>query len=223
MRGLSVHYAIGWLLVTAALGLVAFYAPFSAMNLGSNYLIFFFHFASAITCLLFFALAGLFSIAFLGTSETVWDRAAAAAVEVGVLGCTITMVTGSIWAKAAWNAFWVWNDPRLMTVAIMWLTYLAYLSLRSSIDLPAQRSRFSAVFGIIAAINIPLVWFSIRIFNERSHPMQVDMDPEIRTTMWSCALAFLVLYAAMWRHRMAVIRLQDEAREIEERLAIRGI
>src|SRR5207249_4037325 len=175
--------------------------------LGRSYLIFFFHFPSAITCLLFFGFAGVLSAIHLATGSEESDRGALAAVEVGVLGCTITMVTGSIWAKAAWGHWWVWQDKRLMTVAIMWFTYLGYLALRGAIDNPAQRARFCAVFGVIGAINIPLVWFSIRLFGQKSHPMNVTLERSMRETMWFGALSFLVLYAAFWRVRARVARL----------------
>ena len=220
---LTLHYIAGWALVLASLALVAFYVPQREENLGGSYLIFFWHFPSAIGCLLFFILSGLASIAWMANRSETADRMALAAVEVGILGCTITMVTGSIWARAAWGLFWVWSDPRLMTVAILWFTYLAYLALRASIDFPAQRARFSAVFGIIALINIPMVHFAIKIFGPRSHPMKLEADPEMRVTMWFGALAFLVLYSAFWRSRLQVARLRDEEARIQETFAVRGI
>src|SRR5206468_8909800 len=121
---LTLHFAIGWALVAVTLWIAMYYVPPTQDILGRSYLIFFFHFPSAITCLLFFGFAGVLSAIHLATGSEESDRGALAAVEVGVLGCTITMVTGSIWAKAAWGHWWVWQDKRLMTVAIMWFTYL---------------------------------------------------------------------------------------------------
>jgi heme exporter protein C len=219
---LALHFAVGWALVAVTLWLAMYYVPLSEKALGPSYLIFFFHFPSAITCLLFFGFAGVLSAIQLATGSEEADRGALAAVEVGVLGCTITMVTGSVWAKAAWGKFWVWQDPRLMTVAIMWFTYLGYLALRAAIESPAQRARFCAVFGIIGAINIPLVWFSIRLFGQQSHPMNVELQRSMRETMWFGALSFLVLYTAFWRVRTRVARLKDEGARLEETLLEKG-
>jgi heme exporter protein C len=223
MKHLSLIYVAGWLMVLAILGLVAFYVPPEEKVLGGSYLIFFYHFPSAFNCLLFFAFAGLASILHLATRSEEADWMSVAAVEVGVLGCTIGMVTGSIWAKAAWGEFWVWRDPRLLTVAIMWFTYLGYLALRSAIDTPIQRARYSAVFGIIAMVNLPLVWFSIRLFGSVQHPMKISVDPRMRITMWAGALAFLVLFIGFWIHRYRIARLRDEAFRIEEDFARREI
>lgn len=222
MSFFRLHYFLGWVLALATLGLMAFYAPLEEKTLGKSYLIFFYHFPSAISCLLFFALAGVLSVVHLAGGSAEADRQALAAVEVGLLGCTITLATGSLWAKAAWGEFWVWHDPRLLTVAVMWFTYLGYLLLRGAVDSPAQRARYGAVFGTIAAVNIPLVWYSIRIFGKVSHPMNVELDPRMREVQWFGLMAFLVLYAAFWRSRVRVARLKDETRRLEETLALRG-
>jgi heme exporter protein C len=223
MNTLKLHYLIGWSLALVTLALMAFYVPLRENILGQSYLIFFYHFPSAINCLLFFGLAGVLSGLYLATGSAEADHGALAAVEVGILGCTITIVTGSIWAKAAWGRFWVWQDPRLMTVAVMWFTYLGYLFLRASVDSPVQRRLFAAVFGVIGAVNIPLVWFSIRWFGHISHPMSVDLVPQMRTTMWFGALAFLVLYTAFWRSRARLARLREETARLEETFAAQGI
>ncbi len=221
MKLLKLNYLLGWALVLATLYFVAFKVPLSEKLLGQSYLIFFFHYPSAITCLLFFLISGVASALYLIESSPAKDRAALAAAEIGILGCTITLVTGSIWAKAAWGYFWVWEDKRLLTVAIMWFVYLGYIALRWSVESPVQKARFAAVFGVIAALTVPLVWYSIRIWGERRHPMAVEFDPEMKFTMRFGAVAFLCLYLAMMSTRMRVARLGEESRRIEELLAQR--
>lgn len=223
MRFLTLHFAAGWALALATLALMAWYVPLEEKVLGQSYLIFFYHFPSAISCLLFFALAGALSAAHLKAGSRESDQGALAAVEVGLVACAVTLVTGSIWAKAAWGTFWVWHDPRLMTVAVMFFTYLGYLFLRYSIESASQRGRYAAVFGIIAAVNIPLVWYSIRLFGKVSHPMKVEFDPRMREVQWFGLLAFLVLYAAFWRTRARVARVRDEAMRLEETLVLKGL
>ena len=117
MRGLQIHFVLGWLLVVGTLALIGFYVPGKDRTIGESYLIFFFHFPSAMNCLNFFFFSGILSLIYLVSGKRSLDHWAATAAEVGVLACTITLVTGSIWAKAAWGHWWVITDPRLMTVA----------------------------------------------------------------------------------------------------------
>jgi len=219
---LILHYLAGWLLVIGVLALACFYVPLTDATLGSSYLIFFFHFPSAFTCLIFFAAGGIASMAYLAMRSPAADRAARSAIEVGLLGCTIAMVTGAIWAKQAWGLFWVWKDVRLLTVAVMWFTYLGYIALRAAVDGAAQRARFAAVFGILALINLPLVHFAIKWFGELSHPPEIKLEPRMRITMWAGALAFLVLYTAFWRSRMRVASIEGRVDRIEEALIQKG-
>ena len=221
---IQLHFTVGWLLVVATLGLIGFWVPPSENILGSSYLIFFFHFPSAINCLNFFAFAGVVSLFHLARQTAKSDLWAASAVEVGVLACTITLVTGSFWAKAAWGHWWVVTDPRLMSVAIMWLTYLAYLALRGTIDEPTKRGRFCAVFGALATLNVPLVYFAIRIFGQENHPMNVEMSQlSMIVTRWFGAASFLVLYTAFWRMRYRVLLSRYEVLRLEEGLTRAGI
>jgi heme exporter protein C len=222
---IRLHFFTGWILVIATLGLVAFYAPRAVDMIGESYLIFFFHFPSAVNCMLLFLLAGIISVVYLSGGSSRADRWAASAVEVGVLACTVTLVTGSIWAKAAWGLWWDAGDPRLMTVAIMWLTYLGYLALRGTIDEPVKRARFSAVFGILAAINVPLVYFAIRLFGQAHHPMALESmsKTSMVVTRWFGAAAFLVLYTALWRLRQGVASFKQEASRLEEGFSRSGI
>jgi heme exporter protein C len=213
---LPAHMAVGWALVLATLALVGFRVPAADMKIGESYLIFFFHFPSAINCLNLFFFAGLASIYHLWRHTPGSDLWAASAVEVGILACTVTLVTGSIWAKAAWGEWWVVSDPRLMSVAIMFLTYLGYVALRSAVEEPLKRARFSAVFGSIAMLNIFVVYFSVRVFPVENHPMKVELaDPSMRLTQWLGAGAFLVLYTAIWRLRFRLLRAHEEVERLD--------
>ena len=220
---LEAHAGLGWILVIATLACVGFWVPPAEKEIGESYLIFFFHFPSAINCLNFFFFAGVASAYYLIRRTPGSDLWAASGVEVGMLACTITLVTGSIWARAAWGIFWDMADPRLMTVAIMWLTYAGYLALRASLDEPEKRSRFSAVFGVVAAVNLPIVYFSIQWFGKAHHPMQVTMDEKpMIITRWFGAGAFFILYTAFWRMRYRVLAASREASALEDALSRAG-
>jgi heme exporter protein C len=112
-----------------------------------------------------------------------------------------------------------------MSVAVMWLTYLAYAILRPNVEEPGKRARFSAVFGLIAAANVPIVLFSIRVLGQVSHPpMAVTMgETSMVAARWFGAAAFLVLYTALWRLRYAALKLGHEERRLGEQFYRAGM
>ncbi len=225
LRGLGLHFAIAWVMVIALLYLVGHYVPGVDRQIGSSYLIFYFHFPSAINCLNFFIFGGVMSGIYLWRKHSRWDHLGSAAIEVGVLACTVTLVTGSIWAKAAWGAFWVVTDPRLMSVAVMWLLYLSYLALRATIEEPEKRANFCAVYGVLLMINVPLVYFSIRWFGGPDHhPMEITLrNTEMVVTRWYGAFAFFVLYCAFWRLRYLVAKYRMTTERTEVRMIDAGM
>ena len=195
---------LGWAMVIITLSFVGFWVPQEERQLGSSYLIFFFHFPSALNCMEFFLLGGVFSAIYLRNKSPSMDLWAVSFIEVGMLACTITLVTGGIWARAAWGEWdtWVINDPRLMSVYFMWLTYAAYLALRSSMDQGKRRELYCAVFGILASINVPVVYYAIRIFGKENHPMSLTLNTtSMKVTQWFGWASFLVLYIGLVRLR----------------------
>ena len=132
------------------------------------------------------------------------DLWATSAIEVGMLACTITIITGGIWARAAWGEWdtWVINDPRLMSVYFMWLTYAAYLALRTSMEQGRRRELYCAVFGLLATLNVPFVYYAIRIFGQENHPMSLELnETSMKITMRYGALGFLILYIGFMQLR----------------------
>ena len=201
---LQINNAAGWVMVIITLAFVGFWVPHEEKVLGSSYLIFFFHFPSAINCMNLFVIGGVCSFIYLLNRNPSMDLWATSAIEVGMLACTITLVTGGIWARAAWGEWdtWIINDPRLMSVYFMWLTYAAYLALRTSMDQGKRRELYCAVFGLLATVNVPIVYYAIRIFGQENHPMALTLDEtSMKTTMRFGALAFLILYIGFIRLR----------------------
>ena len=201
---LQTNNLLGWAMVIITLSFVGFWVPQEERQLGSSYLIFFFHFPSALNCMEFFLLGGVFSAIYLRNKNPSMDLWAVSSIEVGMLACTITLVTGGIWARAAWGEWdtWVINDPRLMSVYFMWLTYAAYLALRSSMDQGKRRELYCAVFGILASINVPVVYYAIRIFGKENHPMALTLNTtSMKVTQWFGWASFLVLYIGLVRLR----------------------
>ena len=209
--------------VLAAAGIVAALwhiwkvAPLEIDQIGSSYLIFFFHFPSAVGSLEFFFLAALCGAWNLWKRGRVSDAASASAVEVGLLAAVVTLVTGSTWAKAAWGHWWVWDDPRLLSVAIMTITYLGYHLLRSLVDEPEKRARFCSVFSIVALVSVGFVHYAIKLLGKVSHPMKPFQDPSITQTRIVAWLAFLVLYLLLFRIRFAQARAALAIEDLRQR------
>ncbi len=103
-----------------------------------------------------------------------FDRFAAASAEVGVVFCTLMLITGPIWAKGTWGKWWTW-DPRLTVTLLLYLAYVAYLLLRSFTEGSERAARFAAVYGILGAALIPLNYYAIELFGSRAlHPDNLE-------------------------------------------------
>ncbi len=211
-RSFLIHAIIAGVMIAALNWLIANYVPFSIRKIEQSYLIFYYHFPSAIGCSIFFTMVLIGSIGYLINLRPKWDRFANCSAQVGLVACTATLATGSTWASAAWNTWWDWGDARLMTAAVMWLTYAGYVLLQAQIENPSKRRHLAAVFGILAWINIPMTKYAVEWFGKTSHPEQFEdfsSADEITLTRWFGVLAFLVFYLLLFRWRLA----QEETRE----------
>ncbi len=168
--------------ITAALILISLYLDFFIApvpidpGLGAgdanNFKIFYFHLPIAISAYLSFFIVFIASILYLRKKEQKWDIISLAAAEVGVVFALLTLISGSIWGKSAWNAYWVSWDVRLNTSLILFLIYISYLMVRQAVEEPEKRARLSAVFGIIGFISVPISFLSVRFYS-RLHPCVV--------------------------------------------------
>ncbi len=163
--------ATGWLLLAIAvvwLTAVA-RAPEDSVQ-GIIQKILYVHPPLAFAAYLGFFLTALGGGVFLWRSDEAWDRFARSSAEVGVLFCTLVIVTGPIWARGAWGRWWSW-DPRLTVTLLLWFVYLAYLLLRGFTEGSERAARFAAVYGIVGIAVIPLNYFAIDLAGGRAiHP-----------------------------------------------------
>jgi len=197
-----------------ALYAIFIYAPVEK-TMGVIQKIFYIHVPAAFLAYLAFFITFLASILYLSRRDSKWDTIAHCAVETGVIFCTIVLITGPIWAKPIWNVWWVW-DPRLTTTLILWFTYIAYLMLRRSVK-ENQRANLSAVFGIIGFINVPITFFSIRLWRT-IHPViitgrGINMSWPMKFSLIIALIAFCFLFFAVLISR---IRLEQSKMRIEE-------
>jgi heme exporter protein C len=188
--------------------------------LGDLQRIFYFHVPSGMMGLLAFAVNFVASILYLIRKDRQWDNLALSAAEVGVMFFTIVIVTGPIWAKPVWYVWWTWT-PRLTSSLVLWILYLAYMLLRSYLPDPERRAVMAAIFGIVAFLDAPIVWFSIRW--AESNPRFRDLHPPamvetggLPAPMWpaflTCIAAFLILLVYLIRRRffLEAARLEME-------------
>jgi len=155
------------------------------------------------------------AVAFLLKSKASWglDSAAEASAEIGLLLGTAGMITGAIWGRPTWGVYWSW-DPRLTSEAIMLVTYAGYLVLRKFVEDPDKRATWSAVVAIIGAINLPIVWFSVRwwrsLHQVQSSPRTVDPEMVLPLRVSAFGMLFLTLFLMAVRYRQALAERQAE-------------
>ena len=201
------------------LALIFFWVP-SERTMGIVQRIFYFHVPLALVGFLSFAIVLYASVAYLATRRDQWDRRAHAAAEIGVLFLTTAIITGAIWAKPVWGTWWTW-DPKLTTTFILWIMFVGYLMVRSFAPTRGQAARYSAVIGIIAAIDIPIVYFA-SVWWRTLHPGLVDgplsetgsLESSMQTAFRFSILTFTVLFAYMFMERVGQRRTDDEVEEL---------
>ncbi len=173
----------------------------------------------------FFAFFVVFvcSILFLWKKEREWDIYAHASAEIGVVFCSLVLITGPIWAKPVWNAWWVW-DARLTSTLILLLIYVAYLMLRGQTDPGSMRARYAAVLGIVGFLDIPLIHFSV-LWWRTFHPLPkvvtpegfgAGMDNSMLITLFISLGAFTLLYFVLMGQRIRQEKMRDEIDRIKK-------
>jgi heme exporter protein C len=182
--------------------------------------IFYIHVPSAWVCFMAFAVTFGSSIAYLSRREEKWDTLAASSAEIGTLFTTVVLVTGMMWGHAIWGVYWTW-EPRLTSFLILWLLYLGYMAVRTYVPDPARKARFSAVIGIVAFVDVPIIYLSVNWWRTL-HPQQVIVTsggPHMPGAMLAALMVglatFTLVYAYLTRLRLQVADLQNELEEIE--------
>lgn len=208
-------------LIAAALLLLAAYmalavAPTEA-TMGSVQRIFYYHVPSAWTAFLLFLTNFAASIVYLVRRSQRADAMAVAAAEVGVVFCTVVLITGPIWAKPVWGIWWTW-DARLTTTLILWLIYVSYLMLRRY-STSGQTPLTSAALAVFGFIDVPIVYLSIRYFRTQ-HPQPViggsegsGIDPVMLKALLLNWLAFMVMASIVVALRYGLERLRQQVEE----------
>jgi heme exporter protein C len=178
------------------------------------------HVPSLWLAFLAFGVTALGSVMWLWKKTQRWDRLASASAEIGVLFTGIGLFTGMVWGHAVWGRAWDWGDPRLTSTAVMFFVYLGYLALRNAVDDPVVKARRSAILGVIAVVQVPLVYFSVNLFRtlhqtQSIRPDGSTMPAEMLIAMLVNVVAFTILYVALMAARTEVARVEEANRETE--------
>jgi heme exporter protein C len=208
--------------------LALFFAP-TELVMGQVQRVFYFHIGTAWVGLLGFIIAALSGIVYLITKDTKWDRFEVAAVEVSTVFFFLTIVLGSIWARPAWNTWWIW-DPRLTTAAVTELIYIAYFMLRQGIDDPDKRARFGAVYTLLGGVSAPITFMVIRLFRT-IHPVIIggqsaaaqggfSMTTDMKVAFFFALFAFTVIFIDLIWHRIRLGGLEDKVEQLKLKVSM---
>lgn len=158
-----------------------------------------------------------------------WDRLAGASAEIGTVFVAVTLVVGALWGRLTWGVFWQW-DARLTTTALLFVTYIGYLAVRRLGGTHQQRARRSAVIGLLAVLEIPLVHWSVRLWRSLHQEAtvlstngDVNMDGLMLFSLFVGVVGFTLLYLWLVLHRTRTMLLEDylDDRGLDEALAVR--
>lgn len=195
-----------------------FYAPLEKI-MGLIQKIFYFHVSSAWIGFFAFFITFIMSILYLITKKIIYDDIASASAEIGLIFCTIVIVTGPLWARPTWGVYWTW-DPRLTSTLILWFIYVGYIMLRQFMEESQKRAQFSAALGIIGFINVPIVFLSIQWWENTIHPNVVQkggggMHPDMFVAMQVCLFVFTIIYISLLIRRLRIIFLERQIKLLE--------
>jgi heme exporter protein C len=177
---IPVYWGLTAALFGAAGALAAFYAPVE-QTMGAVQKIFYLHLSVALTTFVACGVVFLASIVYVWQRARVWDDLAHAAAEVSVVFCSVILLTGMTWGRSAWGQWWTWS-PRLTFSLVLWLLFVVYLMLRRAIESPDRRAIVAALYGIVAFLDVPLVYLSVKLLPD-IHPATVALEPRMQHTL----------------------------------------
>jgi heme exporter protein C len=206
----------------ATFALVFFYAPLDA-NQGFVQKIFYIHVPLAIVSLCGFVFGGLMAVGYLRTGDRRWDMRSYVAIHMALIFGVGGLITGTIWAKASWGHWWVWNEPTLVSYAIVLLLFATYQPLRFSIEDPERQSRYASVFAIVAGVFVPLNFIAVRLAQEYVHPRVLtltggNLPGSMRLTFLLALAGITLLYTTLWKYEMAAKNARTQVRALRRML-----
>ncbi|MGA8035093.1 MAG: cytochrome c biogenesis protein CcsA [Candidatus Acidiferrales bacterium] len=218
MKGRTLTTVVVALLIFAAGYAALFIAP-EERTMHAIQRIFYMHVAAWVAMYVAFTTVFYANVRYLVSHNRKWDALGVSAAEVGVLCCSIGLTTGPLWAKPVWGIWWTW-DARLTSTFVLWLLYVSYLILRGLLEDPEKKATLSAVFGIFASLDMPLVYVSNRLWRTQ-HPQPVILGGSgsgLQTTMlytlFLCMIAVTAVMVIVLLDRYKLELMRNELAEL---------
>jgi heme exporter protein C len=185
--------------------------------------IFYLHVPLAIVSLCGFICGALLAVGYLRTGERKWDLRSYVAIHMALIFGLGGLITGSIWAKASWGHWWVWNEPTLVSFLIVLLLFATYQPLRFSIEDPERQSRYASVFSVVAGAFVPLNFIAVRLAQQFVHPRVLtlgggNLPGPMRLTFLVSLLGITLLYATLWKYEMTTKHTRMQVRRLRRTL-----
>jgi heme exporter protein C len=216
VRGLPTLAAATVATVVAAFALVFFYAPNDA-DQGFIQKIFYLHVPLAMCALVGFVVAAVHAIRHLRTGDPVHDARSYVSIHVSVIFGVAVLATGSIWARASWGKWWVWDEPTLVSFLIVFLLYATYYPLRYAIDDRERQARYASVFAITAGAFVPLNFLAVRLAESLLHPrVFATAEGGMPGSMWLTFCVSLFGIGLLW---VTLVRFELAAKAASAQLA----
>jgi heme exporter protein C len=215
--------ALAAVLVTAALALIFFYAPTDA-DQGFSQRIFYFHVPIALTAYACFGWGAWKALLVLWKRDERADIESYVAIHQGVIFGALTLITGSLWARASWGVWWSWGENQLVLFLVLFLFYCAYFMLRFSVEPGPQRANMSAVYALFGVVLIPVSFVAIRLSQRFIHPVVfTSHGPQMAgsqfLTFCVSLAAMLSIFSTLYLVELAGKRLDHDVRELRELLS----
>jgi heme exporter protein C len=209
--------------LATSMALVFFYAPLDA-DQGFVQKIFYVHVPMAIVALCGFVAGGVMAIRHLRSGDASWDVRSYVAIHLSIILGVGVLVTGSIWARASWGHWWVWDEPVLVSFLVVFLLYCVYYPLRFSIEDPERQARYSSVFAIAAGAFVPLNFMAVRLAEAYTHPRVLsqtggDLPGEMRLTFLVSLLAMALLFVTLWKLELTSKHASAQLKRLRRRLS----
>ena len=210
-------------LLVGGFAMVFLYAPNDA-DQGFVQKIFYLHVPLAIVALCGFVAGGIYGIRFLRSGDRVHDLRSYVAIHISLILAVGALVTGSIWAKASWGQWWVWEEPTLVSFLIVFLLYACYQPLRFSIEDPERQARYAAVFAVVGGVFVPLNFIAVRAAESLIHPRVLSttggsMPGSMRLTFLIALAGMAVLFVTLNKYELTSKRASFQLRALRRRLA----
>jgi heme exporter protein C len=221
-RGLKTLSLATTLLVVTAFALVFFYAPLDA-DQGFIQKIFYVHVPLAIVALCGFVTGGIYGLRFLRSGDRTLDLRSYVAIHMSLIFGVGALLTGSIWAKAAWGHWWLWDEPTLVSFLVVFLLYACYQPLRFSIEDSGRQARYAAVFAVTAGAFVPLNFMAVRMAQSLAHPRTLssadNLPGQMALTFLVALVAMIALFVTLMKYELAAKTTRMQLGRLKRRLS----